>query len=63
MPTGRIAVNEGQIQQFSLPLSSSDTVDQNTVSWLVVKARRFAGPTGGTATFTSFTRVPLAGKS
>ena len=62
-PSARIAVSDGQIQPFSLPLTSSATVDLATVSWLVVKAKHFGAASGGTSDFTSFTRVPLIGKS
>jgi hypothetical protein len=60
--SGRIKVDDNQIVNFGLPLTSSNTVDTTTVSWLLVKAKNFNTDTGGTSDFTSFTRVPLVGK-
>jgi hypothetical protein len=63
MPSTRISVSDGQTQPFTLPLASSATADTSTISWLVVKAKHFAAASGGTSDFTSFTRIPLVGKS
>jgi hypothetical protein len=64
MGTTRILVAKGASHSFTVPVvAAASPTDTNVVTWMKVTATCFPDANSATPRFTSFTRIPLVGKT